>query len=662
MYFHNVQGHGPNPFFVHNAVESSAENVTPCPPCPSKSPFHGDAATHVKIANPHLCSFQDSDHNLRSDFGDKAGRVKAAPVAAPPATVYDRTPSLKSKDKIGTKDRGTFDAPFEAKHTSMWGPPLEPWPTTVPRRVNPEQQKEDNKIVVDADFLQKIESKISDLQSRVEEFEGRPSSPTNSSISDSEDSVDSVSDSGHRSIRNYRDSCRYDDDIIIIEPEVNQGRRGAFNEPSLAIARWKCFGDNPRFEVVEGDEVDEIPATYAGRYFGNRPLLRLLEEHCSNGKLWRRQLEIASPAFYELLREVSSHNLNDIALDEGVLHLTEPFMVLFLNRKQLADYVDNTTEFTQAKEHAKFVLNFLKSDFSDVSRMLDNFESVTPPNLVKYCDLWMLYRPGSTVYSRSNGEWEAFIIDSLDGMQVRRPSTDNRHALTRLDIRAWSTNFDGEVYGRVWSLHCVAPFHGVRDISSLPLVPEKFLLDRKSIRESLLCRGMKFCSVQNHHYQESEISPSQSTRVMVDHLTYQRRNGWLISIDGKYGPSSAKETSWRDNRYSDWDTSSETFDRRPRRYTPQRSLVRHFENEYCNRDYELEGIDKPEDTQAEPCRTYSTDRPAHVVVREFERYNVIRSDEMDELFLILCPQHVRGFDFRDKVWSKCIHRPVPCEI
>ena len=153
---------------------------------------------------------------------------------------------------------------------------------------------------------------------------------------------------------------------------------------------------------------------------------------------------------------------------------------------------------------------------------------------------------------------------------------------------------------------------------------------------------MKFCSVQNHHYQESEISPSQSTRVMVDHLTYQRRNGWLISIDGKYGPSSAKETSWRDNRYSDWDTSSEAFDRRPRRYTPQRSLVRHFENE--------------------PCRTYSTDRPAHVVVREFERYNVIRSDEMDELFLILCPQHVRGFDFRDKVWSNCIHRPVPCEI
>lgn len=121
--------------------------------------------------------------------------------------------------------------------------------------------------------------------------------------------------------------------------------------------------------------------------------------------------------------------------------------------------------------------------------------------------------------------------------------------------------------------------------------------------------------------------------------------------------------SWNDSKHSDWDTSSEAFDRRPRRYASQRSLVRHFEDGYCYRDYQLESIDKPEDPQVQPYRSYSTDRALHVVVREFEKYDVIQPHaEMDELTLMLCPQHVRGFCFRDKMWSKCVHRFALCEI
>ena len=646
----------------HKKVDVVDVNTTPSY---LKSPTLEDAATnkrHNPFQNPHDPSFRDRDHHLRNETRakeDVSERVDVVYVVEPPEIVNGNTPYSKSNDSFGTEGFSCFDTTLEPKYTSTSGPRYKPKLPPISTNLNPEKPKEkDQKILVDVDFLQRLESKISDLQSRVEECEGRSSSPTNSSISDSEDSidsVDSVSDVGRRSIRDTKNPHRFDDEIIIIdEPKAKPRGPSVLNvdEPSLRVARWKSFGENQRLEVVE----EGASSRYIGDDWGRKPLLKLIDDHCSNGKLWRKRLEIASPAFYELLREVSHHNLNDIALHDGVFYLTEPFMVLFLNRKQLADYVEDTNDFTQAKAHAKFILNFLKNDLSDVSRMLDNFESVTPPNLVKYSDLWMLYRPGTTVYSRANGEWEAYIIDSLDGMQVRKPLSDNHHALTRLDIRAWSINFDGEIYGRVWSLHCIAPFNGVRDISCLPLVPEKFLLDGNTIRGSLLSRGKKFCSFQAQHCEDTEVPFAQPTRVMVDHLLYQRRNGWLISVNGKYGPSSAKERSWKDNRYSDWDTSGEAFDRRPRRYTPQRSLVRHFENEYCNRDYELESIEKAEDAQAEDCRSYSTDRPSHVVVCEFEKYNVIRPDtEMDELSLILCPQHVRGFCFRDKVWSKLIH-------
>lgn len=668
---HNMHGHEAKPYFVHSLNKDGLCKETTTPSF-ERTPPIGDASAHRTehpSQNTHARCFQNA---ARVEFEDVEGvseRVGGVHVSASPATVRGKTLSSEFNDDDGKKGVDLCDKLFEPKYTVMSELQHDLRPNSVPTPFRFEQPRDKPKIEVDVGFLHELFSKISKLESRVEECEGRPSSPTNSSISDSQESIDSASDNDNGSVREAGSSHHFDDDIITIEPEPEpkpkvkeeQQDKVIADRPSLTISRWKCYGTDRKVETLNDGitSVDVVPDV------GNEPLLALTEEHCSNGKLWRKRLAIASPAFYELLKDLSGHNLNDVALQDDVMYLTEPFMVLFLNRKQLVNYVENTSVSSHVKDQAKFILDFMKTDFGDISRMLDNFESVTPPNLVKYCDLWMLYRPGTAVYSRANGEWEAFVVDSLDGMQVRRPSSDTSHTLTRLDVRAWSMNFDGEVYGRVWSIHCVAPFHGVKDISSLPLVPEKFLPDGNAIRQSLLSRGKKFRTLHLRHWQVNEIFPLESTRtrVVVDHLTYQRRNGWLISINGKYGPSSNKDSSWTDNKYSDWDTSADALDRRPRRYTPYRSLVRHFENEYCNRDYALESIDAPEDTQAEACRSYSTDRPSHVVVSEFDKYNLIGySAEMDELSYILCPQHVRAFFLRDKLWSKCINSSVSCKV
>ena len=659
-----MHGRGATPRLVCNYNETESfqgKNTLPF----SQRYSHGDTATYRipgRSKDPHLSPFPDCDHLLDTeprDEEDASGYLGKAHVLANPVAGCGRIPSSELNDNAWRKESDWFDRHIKSKHTV---PAENPRLVTDPSKIDPESSKEGNeRVMVDMDFLQRLESKISNLQFRVEECEAAPGSPTNSSICDSHNSVDSVFELGRRSLPATRISPHSDDDLLVFQPKVRKEWRDASSAevPSLAVARWKCLGANQMFEAVD-EGMSSRPAL---EDLNKRPLLALIEDYQTSSRLWRKRLEIASPAFLELLKEVSCHDIGDNALHEGVFYVAEPFMVLFLNRKQLTDYVENTNEYTLAKEHAKFILDFMKCEFSEISRTLDNFESVTPPKLVKYCDLWMLYRPGTTVYSRANGEWEAFIVDSLDGMQVRKPSPDYCHAFTRLDIRAWSMDFDGEVYGRVWSIHCVAPFDGVKDISSLPLVPEKFLLGGETIKESLLSRGKRFCKLQGRYCQQTETSSSQSTRVMIDHLTYQKRNGWLISIDGKYGPSSAKNQSWKDNRYSDWDTSGEAFDRRARRYTSPRSLVRHFEDEYCSRDYELDSVDKLGDTQAEPCRRYSTDRSPHVIVRKFRKYDLIwPGAEMDELTLMLCPQHVRGFCFRDKMWSKCNHRLVPFDL
>ena len=528
--------HGAKPYKDYNYIEVEPPEETVTPPV-SRTSSHGNAATQrMPDANkiPPVWSFQDGDHFLRNGHCDEevaSGHAQEAHVRSPPATMYDKTSSSEWKYNAGRKGSDQHHRP---KHTGTLEPRYRPKPTTIPASINPEQPKEtitehNEKLLVDVDFLHKLESKISDLQSRVELCEGVSGSLTNSSIADSEDSVESISELGDKGGQAARYSQDFDEEIISYEPEVRKGQRvaGIVRGPSLEIARWNHFGENQRFEAVR----DGASAPPILEISADRPLLTVVSEYDRN-QFWRKRVEIASPAFFDLLKEVSQHNISDLVLHEGVFYLMEPLMVLFLNRKQLTDHVENAKEPTHAKEHANFILNFLKSDFSNISRVLDNFESATPPNLVKYSDLWMLYRPGTKVYSRANGEWEAFVIDSLDGMQVRKPLPDNSHALTRLDLRAWSINFDGEVYGRVWSIHCIAPFHGVRDISSLPLVPERFLLDGNNIRESLVSRGKKFCALQGQHCQASETSPPQSTRVMVDHLTYQKRN--VSAIFGIY--------------------------------------------------------------------------------------------------------------------------------
>ena len=679
---HNVQEHKVKPplLYSHNCVEPAQGNTT----CLSKSPFAGDAdpyRVHEAPKIPSVRSFQDSEFLIHDDVLDKVKafeRGEGAHVvpSPPPASLYGTTPSLKSTDNNEPKVVNFLDTAFQPRQSVNLKSQYDHDISNSKVGKAALFREGDKNVMVSVDFLHKLESKISDLQSRVEECEGRPSSPTDSSISDSHDSEDSFSDFGHRSIRGVRDSRNFDDDIIIFEPEVKQDRRTArnVNPPSLTVAWSKSFSESPpiasygpppsprpfyegtrRFGgPTLGPSEPPIPRPlYEGtRRFGDKPLLTIIEDHCSN-KLWRKRLEIASPAFHELLMEVSCHNLNlNPPARDGIYHLVEPFAQLFLNRQRLADYIKDTSEFSLAKEHAGFILSFMACEFGDISRMLENFESATPPNLVKYCDLWMLYQPGTTVYSRANGEWEAFVIDCLGGMDIRRPSPDKHHALTRLDISAWSMNFDGEIYGRVWSLHCIAPFHGVKDINALPLIPEKFLLDCNAVKESLVSRGKKFCSFQGQHCETSEVSPPKPTRVMVDHLTYQRRNGWPISVDGKSEPSGPKKRSWRDNRNHNWDMYDRAPTRQPRRYIPQRSFVRRFEQEFCHRDYKLESVDMPEDTQAEAYRRYSADRPFHVVVREFEKYNSIGSNaELDELSLMLCPQHMRGFCLQDNLWS-----------
>lgn len=434
------------------------------------------------------------------------------------------------------------------------------------------------------------------------------------------------------------------------------------NEPKVEIKRrrkiQKEFGE-PEIER------DDNPS-FGPQGHGGGTVLTVTREFDKKKHFWRRLVDIVSPAFVQLLHQESPYDV-DLHMVDGVLALHDPLMALFHNRKIMNRYIEkggyasDSDEVKQARAHTKLILDFMRREL-DQSRVLDDLESERPSGLIEFPDIWLLYPPGTVVYTKGNGEYEALVVDSVAGVRKSLRHSSGAHTYSRLQLTCWSINYDGEIVGRVWSTHEIFPFRGTREITSLDLVPERFLPDVANVQSTLRARGEQFLGLQGQSYREytgeiwSQNASEESSRVIVDHLTFQRRKNWPISINGKTGPATAVSKNWRDNKfkyhqdpppprvYNDWENPI----RRPppcqaRRYN-QEELERDFSPDRdCDNDAYFEG---------QYLRT-DCDRPSLKENSKSRQYDVIEVDSnTDGLTLLLCPQQVHGYCFRDKVWKR----------
>ena len=437
--------------------------------------------------------------------------------------------------------------------------------------------------------------------------------------------------------------------IMIEDGEVPKAIEGEADgetngEKKLEIIRLRAvpsyIGDDRPLRIPDNDLGPDHTVTEATKDF-----LTVVRVFDVGNRFWKKKLEIVSPSLVDALPHISNYE-TDVEMVDADLHLYEPFMILFHNRLQLRSLAEDKSDSTPAKEPARLILDFMQHELADVSQKLDDVESANPSGSIAFPDIWMLYPPGTIVYSIENGQREAFVVDSIRGLQKRRPSFEGRSSHTRLDITCWSINYDGEIYGRVWSTHCISAFHGTKQISGLELVPEKYLPEAESVKSTLLVRGEKFWSLQGQKYLEytgemytQQASDDEAVRVVVDHLSYQRRNDWPITIDRKRGPSIAQSKNWRSNR----------FHRRDR-YVGRRRA-----SSSIDMDYQPMDIGDKDERSNEPYRIIKNKRPPIRDNSGFNNYNRLQPESRpDELTLLLCPQQVHGYSLRDKSWSKHI--------
>ncbi|KAL8941963.1 MAG: hypothetical protein Q9216_001943 [Gyalolechia sp. 2 TL-2023] len=436
-------------------------------------------------------------------------------------------------------------------------------------------------------------------------------------------------------------------------------------EHKMEIRRMKTFWDehgNPKIEK------DRVLSNFQKLHNpSNRHILSVFREYDKKKNYWRRSLQIQCPPFVDLIRRIAYTNVTLPAADD-MLCLKEPFMPLFHIRYQLANFLHSKTNnldgvvTAQAKEYTILILDFLENESQDVMRVQDDLKVCDPLGVITYEHVWLLYTPGTIVFSRQDGEYEAFVVESVRGCQRHSPAYNSRFTHSDIEITCWSIDYDGEIFGRVWTNHCLTPFEGLKEISSLELVPEAFLPDRDAVKASLVERGQNFWGLQGQCFKEytgevwSSHTDEQPIRVMVDHLTYQRRMGWPIRIDQKRGPANAQSKNWRENRFARRRRSA------PRvvSCSPERpGRVNHWHNRnvyaYGDRERDMINVDhySNQDQYESACSRYDCDRPPQASNALFKTYDVLKPDtKPDEMTRLLCPQIVHGYCLRDKVWKK----------
>lgn len=156
---------------------------------------------------------------------------------------------------------------------------------------------------------------------------------------------------------------------------------------------------------------------------------------------------------------------------------------------------------------------------------------------------WMLFRPGSYVYSWEGDSLNCFIVDSfeLEGLFAKRTRSSQAEVRPRNRLRGQEfgfsrvpesivvkmcyLEFDGEYIGRRPKKVVISAFEGDKNINALPVFPQEYCTF-ENVRQKLIDRGKKYIELSKRTYAEydgetlSIPQRSVKSRIMIDSRTF----------------------------------------------------------------------------------------------------------------------------------------------
>jgi hypothetical protein len=196
---------------------------------------------------------------------------------------------------------------------------------------------------------------------------------------------------------------------------------------------------------------------------------------------------VQSPALKEILGRVFD-GYPGISCELNRLVFSAPFNA-FVHR-----WAEFTTELEEvkpgkAKEHLEILHSLLKDELKDTIKALEDY---VVHGIVTYEHLWVIFQPGTFVYTKEGGSPRAMQFDKGQYMKTRCGPCYH--------LSLHSVGWNGTSFGRSDESIQIYSWTGTRPIKDLHALPLSLHPEQQSIKLSLVERGKKYESLAGYHF------------------------------------------------------------------------------------------------------------------------------------------------------------------
>jgi hypothetical protein len=216
-------------------------------------------------------------------------------------------------------------------------------------------------------------------------------------------------------------------------------------------------------------------------------------------------LRLFSRSVIQTLRKVISY-YPDISLYGDTVLFQAPYCPLVHYLEDLEKYrgpaenqqPENSTGSSliadDGTRHMGLLVDYLRTMYGD---RIEDEKNRHQRGFCTFSLVWILFKPGTTVYVRSEGRLSARVVENVVVDPKIVDSTD--HACSHIKVAMWCLDYDGRKIGRYSSTEYLSHFDGEARIESLNIFPCQFLDkdDNGAARHQLVERGKRWFSLLN---------------------------------------------------------------------------------------------------------------------------------------------------------------------
>jgi len=169
----------------------------------------------------------------------------------------------------------------------------------------------------------------------------------------------------------------------------------------------------------------------------------------------------------------------------------EPLIHRWAELQAAIDKLDDKTEEERTtKDHANLLQDALVKEFKS---LIDRSQDLKNKRVMTYDDLWTLFQPGATIFTRQDGQETAMtLLDTKYGQDCKGNPC--------FYVRCKFVDWDGTRFGTTKSTSLIYEYSGTRHISQLRAFPIEYHPDAQALRARLIERGTKAEALAGPNY------------------------------------------------------------------------------------------------------------------------------------------------------------------